>query len=329
MRNGVGFCVTGSPNDDDLPRATERRRGLGEAERGGVGHDHDVELGTRPGCRARRTATRARPARACAAGWARRPPPRRRSPRRCLSALPQLLRLGGLVDDADPPLRRQLRGQQRTGCRGVRLVDEPEVALEPVDDGGVRAEQRAIAAQQVLEQRTATTRTRARQPRGPRGRAGPTARSAAARGRATASSVRSVARSTRLSKTSDSAASDGERADELRDGQRRQPVGAAAARARRRARRGRRRRAAMRRDVGEPERHLGRDARVDVALPLGALLPGSARAPRACRARATPGRTYSRDEPAQPAPVRAGHRRRHPAAIRAPGSARPAAARTP
>ena len=33
----------------------------------------------------------------------------------------------------------------------MRLVDEPEVALEPVDDRGVGAEQRAVAAQQVLE----------------------------------------------------------------------------------------------------------------------------------------------------------------------------------
>jgi hypothetical protein len=35
----------------------------------------------------------------------------------------------------------------------VRLVDEAEIAFEPVDDGGVRAEQGPVAAQQHLERR--------------------------------------------------------------------------------------------------------------------------------------------------------------------------------
>ena len=60
-------------------------------------------------------------------------------------------RLGGVVDDADAPLRRELRREERTGCRGVRLVDEPEVAFEAIDDGRVGPQQRAVRAQQVLE----------------------------------------------------------------------------------------------------------------------------------------------------------------------------------
>ena len=43
MRNGVGFCVTGSPKHDDLARPAQRRRGLGEAQGRGIRDDHDVE----------------------------------------------------------------------------------------------------------------------------------------------------------------------------------------------------------------------------------------------------------------------------------------------
>ncbi len=62
-------------------------------------------------------------------------------------------RLVGVVDDADAPLRRELRGQQGTRGGGMRLVDETEVALEAVDDARVGTEQGTVGAEQMLEGR--------------------------------------------------------------------------------------------------------------------------------------------------------------------------------
>ena len=150
MRNGVGFCVTGSPKTTTwrarrsagtasarLSAAASAMITTSNARSSGI-------CGTSYGDASHTGAS----ARSSVGATATRSAGRRAA---VLERALQGGGLGGLVDDPDAPLGRELGGEQRTGCRGMRLVDEAEVPLEPVDDGGVGPEERAVAAQQVLE----------------------------------------------------------------------------------------------------------------------------------------------------------------------------------
>ena len=62
-------------------------------------------------------------------------------------------RLLGPVDEAELPVLGELPREQLGAARGVRLVDEAEVGLEPVEHARVGAEQGAVGLEQRLERR--------------------------------------------------------------------------------------------------------------------------------------------------------------------------------
>ena len=179
----------------------------------------------------------------------------------------------GPVDDADLPGLGEQGGERAAGCRGVRLVDQPEVGLEPVEHAGVGVQQGLVAGEHRLEHGLppgelelggdvllgdVPARQVGEQRVEVRGRAGCASR---------------AVRSCRLASTSDSAARPRHRVDQLADGTRGE-LARGAGDAERRVEPAEVLGDALVGDVhvGDADGHGRRRARHHVALPQGALL---------------------------------------------------------
>ena len=213
------------------------------------------------------------------AAWLRKTRRRGRAPR---EQHLQGVGLVGVVDQADLPLARELPGQERSGCRGVRLVDEAEVSLEAIDDGRVRAEERrslrsmcsSVDCHQANSSSSATRssgtwRTESSESSGSSPRRH--------------SSVRRVGALVEVVEHLGVGGEPGEHAHELVHGERGEAMGVGRGRGSRRVRRAPRRRAARPRARRRGRAAPRGDPGVDVALPLACAAAGCARAPRACR----------------------------------------------
>ncbi len=264
-----GLLRDGVSEHDDLARPAEGRGGLGEGERGGIRDDDHVEVLVARD--ARHVVGRGEPDGSEGAHEGGGGLQHVGGADAVLQGALEGVGLVGVIDQADPPLGRELRREERTGSGRVGLVDEPEVSFQPVHHRGVRAQKSAIRSQHVLERRLPPREFQLRfdvlfgnvphrQLRQQRLEAH------LAEFGAEGGAFDEVVEVRRLG---------GERrqgADEGRDGKRRQRVRAGAAQ--HTVEVGELRVGPLPRgdDVGEAERHLRRDPGVDEALPLGALV---------------------------------------------------------
>ena len=143
LRDGVA-------DRDHLAAATDRGRHLGHRDGAGVEHEHRVERDVVADFG--HVVRRAQPHRRDGAAQVRRALLQVAGRQHAAAQeVAQGLRLVGPVGDADRPGLRQLPGHHGGAARGVRLVDQAEVGLKPVQHVDVGAEQRAVGLQQAVE----------------------------------------------------------------------------------------------------------------------------------------------------------------------------------